>query len=299
MWQKISRIAIHTLAWFGFAALYYIVMSLFFYTPYEYTLKVTTSTLTNQYRVLQGRYDSLQMVLRNIEDRDASVFEMIFESSPRSINSQRQDLDRYESLLNKSIDELQAELDQRTSQLSVKSHDLVASTVTMVESVARDSKTNRRIPAIQPINNPDLVLLTAGYGTKIDPFYKIPQHHTGVDYTIAEGTRVFATADGVVESTQLNSSVLGKSIVVDHGNGYKTTYSHLTRIFIPQRRSVKRGEIIGLSGNTGLSITPHLHYEVSFNGQTVDPVNYFFMELTPERYQQLIDISHMGMQSFD
>ena len=140
------------------------------------------------------------------------------------------------------------------------------------------------IPAIQPVINKQLTLLTASYGMRIHPFYKTLQSHQGVDYTIPEGSRVFATADGVVRDVALRNSTSGQTVVIDHGNGYET---------------VRRGDIIALSGDTGLSLSPHLHYEVRLNGMRVDPIHYFFMELTPTEYQRLMRIAQSGMQSFD
>ena len=156
-----------------------------------------------------------------------------------------------------------------------------------------------RIPAIQPVINQQLTLLTASYGMRIHPFYKTLQSHQGVDYTIPEGSRVFATADGVVRDVALRNSTSGQTVVIDHGNGYETSYSHLLAVNVRRGQEVRRGDIIGLSGNTGLSIAPHLHYEVRHNGMRVDPIHYFFMELSPVEYQRIIRIAQSGMQSFD
>ena len=134
---------------------------------------------------------------------------------------------------------------------------------------------------------------------RIHPFYKTLQSHQGVDYTIPEGSRVFATADGVVRDAAQRNSTQGQTVVIDHGNGYETSYSHLSKINVRKGQRVSRGEIIALSGDTGLSLAPHLHYEVIYNGQPVDPVNYFFMELSPAEYHRLIRIAQSGMQSFD
>ena len=156
-----------------------------------------------------------------------------------------------------------------------------------------------RIPAIQPIINKQLTLLTASYGMRIHPFYKTLQSHQGVDYTIPEGSRVFATADGVVRDAAQRNSTQGQTVVIDHGNGYETSYSHLSKINVRKGQRVSRGEIIALSGDTGLSLSPHLHNEVRLNGMRVDPIHYFFMELTPTEYQRLMRIAQSGMQSFD
>ncbi len=133
----------------------------------------------------------------------------------------------------------------------------------------------------------------------IHPFYKTLQSHQGVDYTIPEGSRVFATADGVVRDAAQRNSTQGQTVVIDHGNGYETSYSHLSKINVRKGQTVRRGDIIALSGDTGLSLAPHLHYEVRLDGMRVDPIHYFFMELTPTEYQRLMRIAQTGMQSFD
>ena len=168
----------------------------------------------------------------------------------------------------------------------------------MQAKIDRVGEGKNHIPAIQPVINQQLTLLTASYGMRIHPFYRTLQSHQGVDYTVPEGSRVFATADGRVKEIAERSTA-GRTIVIDHGNGYETSYSHLMAINVQKGEEVRRGDIIGLSGNTGLSLAPHLHYEVRHNGMRVDPIHYFFMELSPEQYQRLMHIAQSGMQSFD
>ena len=142
-------------------------------------------------------------------------------------------------------------------------------------------------------------MLTASYGMRIHPFYKTLTSHQGVDYTVGEGSRVFATADGRVKSVVTQRTSSGNTLVIDHGNGYETVYSHLNKIYAKKGDRVKRGDIIAQSGNTGLSLAPHLHYEIRHNGMRVDPIHYFFMELDYKDYQKIIKIAQTGMQSFD
>ena len=120
-----------------------------------------------------------------------------------------------------------------------------------------------------------------------------------MDYTVAEGSSVFATADGVVKEISDKNSTLGKTIVIDHQNGYKTSYSHLLSVVVRRGQKVQRGDVIALSGNSGLSLAPHLHYEVRYNDMRIDPIHYFFMELSPDKYQRIIRIAQSGMQAFD
>lgn len=299
--RNILRLLLRSLVWIGAAITYYAIFSLFLDTPYEYRLKRSTDKLRSEYTVLQQRWDSLSMVLDNITQRDRAIYRVLFESDPYDFNakSEESDVRRYEELLSMSTEDLRRELDSRTSDINEKSSNLVKSNQNLVTRMELVGERINNIPAIQPIANKQLTLLAASYGMRIHPFYKKLQPHQGVDFTIPEGTRVFATADGVVKNLSLKNSTQGKTIVIDHGNGYETSYSHLDKIDIPRNRKVKRGETIGYSGNTGLSLIPHLHYEVRFNGVRVDPIHYFFGELSPAEYQQMIRIAQSGMQSFD
>ncbi|MFR9603652.1 MAG: M23 family metallopeptidase [Rikenellaceae bacterium] len=299
--SNIWRLLLRSLVWIGAAVLYYSLYSLFLDTPYEYNLRHSTDRLRQEYTILQQRYDSLTMVMDNIVERDRGVFRTLFESEPYDFSSVEEETNirRYEELLRMSSDELRRELNSRTSSLETTCQEMITSKENLVAKMERVGKDASNIPSIQPIVNEQLTLLTASYGMRIHPFYKKLQHHQGVDFTIPEGTRVFATADGVVKNVTLRNSTEGKTIVLDHGNGYETSYSHLNIISVPRGRSVKKGDIIGHSGNTGLSLVPHLHYEVKFKGVRVDPIHYFFGELSPQGYQRIISIAQSGMQSFD
>ncbi len=299
--RNILRIFIHALGWIGAAVVYYVVVSLFFDTPFESSLRNSSKRLYVEYELLKSRYDSLNMVMENIEERDLNIFGIMFESAPYDFASENDErlLELSEMILRKQDDELQMELTTRADALAKKVAALKHSTMEMVEKVETTKLKSGNIPSIQPIANNQLTLLTASFGQRIHPFYKTIQQHNGVDYTIPEGTRIFATADGVIKSYEVNSSATGKNVVINHGNGYETIYNHLSRVDIPRSRRVKRGEIIGMSGNTGLSLTPHLHYEVRYNGESVDPIHYFFRELTPSDYKRIQKIAQSGMQSFD
>ena len=278
--QRIISATVHLFVWFGVAVLYYIGFSIFFDTPFEYQLKHSTDRLRTEYRTLEQRYDSLSTVLDNLSERDRNVFRILFESE----RSTRQ--------LKRELREGVLEMEQQMVKLNNSYSELQA----RIDTVGRGCD---RIPSIQPVINKQLTLLTASYGMRIHPFFKTLQSHQGVDYTIPEGSRVFATADGVVRDASSRNSTQGQTVVIDHGNGYETSYSHLSKINVRKGQSVRRGDIIALSGDTGLSLAPHLHYEVRKDGMRVDPIHYFFMELTPSEYQRLMRLAQSGMQSFD
>ena len=299
--QRIIRATVHLFVWFGMAVLYYIGFSIFFDTPLEYQMKHSTDRLRNEYEALAQRYDSLTTVLGNLADRDRSVFRILFESEPYDLNaeSQARQSSTYEKIVGRSTRQLKRELREGVIEMEQrlgKLNDSYLALQTLIDSAGRKCD---NIPSIQPVINKQLSLLTASYGLRIHPFYKTLQPHQGVDYTIPEGSRVFATADGVVREASDRSSTHGKTVVIDHGNGYETSYSHLSRINVRRGQTVRRGDIIALSGDTGLSLSPHLHYEVRKDGMRVDPIHYFFMELSPSEYQRLMRIAQAGMQSFD
>ena len=292
--QNIIRATIHFFVWAGVAVLYYIGFSVFFDTPVEYELKHSTDRLRREYTALVQRYDTLTTVMRNLSERDRNVFRILFESDPYDFDSEyeRKQAATYENIFNRSSRRLKRELRERVNEMERQLETLNAS---YLELQARIDTAGRRcdnIPSIQPVINKQLTLLTASYGMRIHPFYKTLQSHQGVDYTIPEGSRVFATADGTVREVAQRNSTSGQTVVIDHGNGYETSYNHLSKINVRKGQQVRRGD-------TGLSLAPHLHYEVRYNGMRVDPIHYFFMELSPTEYQRLMRIAQSGMQSFD
>ncbi len=298
--QNIIRFTVQLFVWLGVAVLYYVGFSIFFDTPLEYSLKYSTDKMREQYDSLSMRYEELNKVLENLAERDRSVFRTLFESDPYDFST-ADDGSRttsYEEIFNRSTRHLKMEFRERLADMEQRMESLAASYVALQEVVDTLGGECNNIPAIQPVINKQLTLLTASYGMRFHPFYKTLQSHQGVDYTIPEGSRVFATADGTVVQAQRHSTS-GETVVIDHGNGYETSYSHLSKINVRRGQRVRRGDIIALSGDTGLSLAPHLHYEVRMNGMRIDPIHYFFMELSPTEYQRLMRIAQSGMQSFD
>lgn len=298
--QRIIRTTVHLFVWLGMAVLYYIGFSLFFDTPFEYSLKHSTDRMRGEYAHLAQRYDSLAVVLENLSDRDRNVFRILFESDPYDFDADylhRQS--SYEKIYGRSTRQLKRELNERVDEMERGLERLAESYLGLQAGIDTVGRGCDRIPAIQPVINKQLTLLTGSYGMRIHPFYKTLQSHQGVDYTIPEGSRVFATADGTVRDVSQRHATQGQTVVIDHGNGYETQYSHLSKINVRKGQQVRRGDIIALSGDTGLSLSPHLHYEVRLHGMRVDPIHYFFMELTPGEYQRMMRIAQAGMQSFD
>ncbi len=299
--NRVLWIFVRLAGWAIVAGIINIIIFSLFDTPKERQLQQLNQGLDRDLTRLQSRYDSLEVVLANLEARDRQIFNTMFESEPYDIDSEqkREQVKLYESLIGRTNHELREILAAKVNVIDGSITELVSTTERMVKSIDTLGNKSRRIPAIQPIVNDQLTLLTASFGERLNPYYNKRQRHTGVDYTIPQGTRVFATADGIIKRYTLSSSDTGKSVVVDHQNGYETIYNHLSKIDFPRNYRVKRGDIIGMSGNTGLSFSPHLHYEIRYKGVSVDPIDYFFMELNPMEYQQILRIAQYGMQSFD
>lgn len=299
--QRVIRFMVQLFAWIGAALLYYVAFAILFDTPLEHRMRHSTDMLRSEYETLSARYDSLEMVLENVAERDRSIFRILFESDPYDLESEQSEerLALHEKTISKSKRDIIYDLHLRIDNVDKRIADLESSWNRIKLLGDTLGEKSNRIPSIQPVLNKQLSLLTAGYGNLLNPFYRTLQSHQGVDYTVAEGSSVFATADGTIKEISDKSSTLGKTIIIDHGNGYQTSYSHLLSTLVRRGQKVQRGDIIALSGNSGLSLAPHLHYEVRFNGLRVNPIHYFFMELSPVEYSRIIRISQSGMQSFD
>ncbi len=299
--NRILVFGVHLLLWVAMVSVFYVLLALFVDMPAEYELRHSTDELRTEYTKMSGRYDELTEVMDNVVARDENVFRKLFESNPYdlTIDDDQERIALHESLMALDNDELLLELNNKVQSAESDKDALTRSYEDMVYAYETTSLSIDCIPAIQPVNNRQLTLLAAGKKPLINPFHRAMREHHGVDYLIPEGTAVFATADGIVQSLSEKNTTHGKAITIDHGNGYQTSYSHLLDIRVKKGDKVKRGDIIAMSGNSGLSFAPHLHYEVIFNGTRVDPVHYFFLELNAEEYQRIIRIALSSMQSFD
>ncbi|MFR9669292.1 MAG: M23 family metallopeptidase [Rikenellaceae bacterium] len=299
--RRFTRRVLRGVLWILFAVIYYVTYSTYFDTSLESRSRNSINQLEDEYMMLLARYDTLEVVLNYVSERDSLMFRNMFDA-PLDLEDaphRKSRVDELEAFLELSNGELSEELNRQTLQLEELSNQIEQSYKQMILKVDSIGVDARKIPSIQPVANSSLNKLIASYGVCMHPFYRTMKMHEGVDYLLPEGTRVFATADGVVEATSNLNSTSGKTITINHGNGYRTIYKHLNSINVRKKQRVKRGDIIALSGNSGLSLSPHLHYEIRYNEQSVDPIHYFFLELTPEEYQQIQKIAQSRRQSFD
>jgi murein DD-endopeptidase MepM/ murein hydrolase activator NlpD len=207
--------------------------------------------------------------------------------------------DRYASLSKLSNAELLISASEQMDKLERRLNAQSMSFRDLLKLAKDKEKLLSSIPAIQPVRNIDLKKKISGFGFRIDPVYKTIQKHMGMDFTADEGSDVYATGDGVVEGIEQKKWGYGNSIIINHGYGYKTRYAHLSSFKVKPGQKIKRGDLIGLVGSTGKSTGPHLHYEVEVNGEKVNPIGYYHSDLTPEQFEQLLQMSENSHQAMD
>lgn len=295
--------------WFLFAAPS-IVMGLvlaFFFTsrfsaPKNRQLQQELDEVTLRYNELSRDIVTANQALDAIEKRDKDLYRVALYADSFPNEYRKMGIGgsgRYDYLTNYSSGQLMKETSEKMDLLEQRILGQSLSLRELQKLAKNKEKLLSCIPAIQPVSNKDLKNLAFGFGWRIDPVYKTSRMHTGIDFTAEIGTDVYATGDGVVEVLEDGAWGYGKSIVINHGFGYKTRYAHLSAFKVRQGQKIKRGELIGLVGNTGKSTGPHLHYEVELNNNKIDPINFFHSDLTPEEYEQLIKMSQQSYKTFD
>jgi murein DD-endopeptidase MepM/ murein hydrolase activator NlpD len=207
--------------------------------------------------------------------------------------------DRYKHLKNKSNADLLIETGKKLDEIESRLHAQSLSFKELVELAKDNEKRLANLPAIQPVRNKDLRKMVSGYGWRIDPVYGTRKMHWGMDFTGSTGTEIFATGGGIVEELKTSSWGYGREIVINHGYGLKSRYAHLYAFKVKEGDTVKRGDVIGLMGNTGKSTGTHLHYEVEKDGQKVNPIHYVHADLTSEEYEEILKISNNALKSMD
>ena len=255
-----------------------------------------------QYELLKQKMENLEKVVADLEDRDNNVYRLIFESEPIPTEIRKAGfggIDRYRKLSGYQNSDLMIETTKKLDQLSKRIYVQSKSYDEVVKMVKNKEQLLNAIPAIMPINTNFLKSPPSGYGYRTHPIYKAQHFHKGMDFSASVGTPIYATGEGVIELAEYNNSGYGNHVVINHGFGYKTLYGHMVKIKTQKGKKVKRGELIGLVGNTGLSTGPHVHYEVMKNNEYLNPINFYYNDLTPEQYQSLLDISSRSTQSFD
>lgn len=279
-----------------------IMYSNYFESPKELMLKNEVSELKYYFSKLNQEVATLDKTLKGLEHRDDNIYRVVLGAEP--IDKSVRDAgvggsDRYAEIKEKNIlhEDLVIDLQENADKLRRKLYIESKSQDEVVHLAEKKEKLFAAIPAIQPIANKQLIALASGFGMRVHPIYKVKKMHSGIDFAAPIGTPIYATADGKIEEVSVRFSGYGKMIVIDHGFGYKTRYAHMHDFAVRQGQNIKRGELIGYVGDTGLSTAPHLHYEVLMNGVLINPVHYFFNDLSPAEYEKIVELASIENQS--
>jgi murein DD-endopeptidase MepM/ murein hydrolase activator NlpD len=279
-----------------------ILYSSYFESPKELLLKNEVKEMEFYYENLTAVVENLQSQLSNMEYRDDNIYRVVLGAEPidKSIREAGVGgLDRYEDIKNKNIihSNIIVKLSESVDNLRRKIYIESKSQDDVVQLAENKEKLFAAIPAIQPVANKQLIALASGFGMRVHPIYKVKKMHTGIDFAAAIGTPIYATADGSIDKLDVSFSGYGKMIEIDHGFGYRTRYAHMHGFAVRLGQKIKRGDLIGYVGDTGLSTAPHLHYEVFVNGIHANPVHYFFNDLNPAEYEKIIELASIENQS--
>jgi murein DD-endopeptidase MepM/ murein hydrolase activator NlpD len=274
----------------------------FFDSPKEKKLKLEIQNLTSQYEVVDKNMKQFEIVLDEIQDRDDNIYRVIFEADPIPTSIRKQGfggVNRYEKLLGLSNSELMINTSKKIDQLTKQLYLQSKSFDEVIDLAKNKSNMLASIPAIQPVANKDLKRMASGYGYRIHPIYKTRKMHYGMDFSAKTGTEIYSTGDGVVSKVKRSKRGYGNYVKINHGFGYETLYAHMSKYIVKKGQKVKRGEVIGYVGNSGISTAPHLHYEVRKDNKKINPVNFYYNDLSPEEYEKMLEISLQSNQSLD
>jgi len=281
-----------------------IVILIFQYidSPKEKLLRQQNDAYKESYSVLQDRVKQLELQMSELENRDNDVYRSIFEADPIPDSARVKEMEAKKEvrlIQNLSNTDLIKNMIGQLNNLSLRMAYQGTSFVEITNMVKNKEKLLKAIPAIQPVSNKNLNRIGGSFGYRIDPVYKDFRFHQGLDFTAPSGTPIYATADGVVQAAGFSTDGYGNKVVINHGYGYQTLYGHMVKVKAKPGQAVKRGEVIGYIGSTGKSTGPHCHYEVIKRGTKVDPVYYFYNDLTPAQFDRLLKAAAANKQSLD
>ena len=280
------------------ALLYYVVFSLLVSTEQEKVLARETQLMEQEYSKLQQKVGVLDNTIKNLQHRDREIYRSIFNAEP-PVYSSMGDYDMFEGIDTTRMESMVSDAKMRLDVIE-KGMGKVNSTIEEINSALEGlGESAKSIPSIVPIKDFTVRQTGASVGEKMHPFYKTVTMHTGMDLLAATDTPILAAADGVVESAVRNGKKDGINVTINHQNGYVTVYKNMGKMSVRKRQKVKQGDVIGRVGMSGISFAPHLHYEVWYNGQMMNPMDYFFASLTPQMYRDMAVIVANTGQSLD
>jgi hypothetical protein len=300
--RKLLRFVLVFLGFLGAAFLFAVLLFTFFKSPKEKSQARELEYMKLQYEILNDRLDDMEMLMTDMEERDNNLYRVMFEADPIPSQVRRSgfsDADRYAGLYgyvnSGQVVSAARKLDIIKSQLYHQS----VSYDTLFALARNKSDMLAHIPGIFPLKETELKYISSFFGYRPDPIYKISKFHSGIDFSAALGTEAYATGDGVVYDVERNEWGYGNMVTLDHGFGYKTRYAHLQKAAVRKGQKVKRGQRVGFVGNSGKTTGVHLHYEVLKNDVQVDPINFFYNDLTPDQYEQILQQSTLPTQTMD
>ena len=278
-----------------------LVILSFFSTPKEILLEKEITQLNLEYTKIENKINSAEKIIDDLYKKDENIYRIILNA--KSINKDIRQagfggVNKYEDFEKFKSTDLIIEISKKTEQI-VKKLGVQSKSFDEIIKLAKDHKNKLKcIPAIQPVSDKDLSRISSGFGYRIDPHYGIRKLHTGTDFAAPRGTPIYATGNGtVIKAEKRSRTGYGKYIIIDHGYNYKTQYAHLNKLAVNFGEKVKRGQLIGYVGSTGKSTSPHLHYEVRVNDEKVNPIDYFYNDLTIEEYEEMRKINSKENQS--
>jgi hypothetical protein len=271
-------------------------------SPKEKMLRQENDDMKESYSLLMDRVNELELQMDELENRDNNVYRSIFGSVPIPDSARVDEMEKKKEVklvTRMGEGDLVRGLTAQLNNLSLRTAYQDQSYVMINDMVKNKEKLLNATPSIQPVSNKNLDRIGAGFGYRIDPVYKDRRNHLGIDFTAPQGTPIYATADGIVKDAGFNTGGFGNRVVINHGFGYETLYGHMVRIKARVGEKVKRGEVIGFVGTTGKSTGPHCHYEVHRSGIALDPIYYFYNDLTPAQFDRILKLAAAGNQSLD
>lgn len=298
-WLK--QVGLHALSGVSLGLIFFFIFMATFRSPEEKQLMAEKRNMQAQYKLLQRQFGEVQEVLTDIQQRDDNMYRVVFMADPIPLSVRKgtsANSEYYQQLMDMTNSEVVVETTKKLSELKKQLYIQSKSFDDLVVMSKNKDKMLLCLPAIQPVANKNLKYMASGYGWRIDPVYRTRRFHAGMDFTAPVGTPIYATANGAVFTAGWKQGY-GNCVEINHGFGYQTLYGHMSVIKVRNGQQVKRGEVIGLVGSTGKSTGPHLHYEVHYKGQVMNPANYYYMDLTPAEYDRMIQMSSNSGQMFD
>jgi len=302
--KLVTPLHVKLLKFFGFIAVAlftaFIIVSIafrFIPSPQLKLAELRYEKMRQNYEILAAQSEDLQEKMAFLEKRDNEVYRSIFEANPLPDSARAkltEQKNEFEKITAINDEQLGNELAKTLNNISARINYQYTSYNEIEKLIKNQGEKLASIPAIQPVSNRDLNRIASGFGMRIDPVYGMPKMHKGLDFTAPQGTPIYATGDGRVTMAGFDESGFGNHVIINNGYGYETLFGHMVKVKVSEGQKVKRGEVIGWVGSTGKSTGPHCHYEVHINGREVDPVYFFYNDLTPEQFDRILKIASTG-----